>query len=567
MKKRKMRLQNKFLFSIFMLILIPLIFVPIVGYIYSSNILSTKLEELSEKNAEETASDINKVIENMINASNIVYLDREIQNYISDANDYYSIMIRNRYIINTLDDAIISNLYLYDAKMVFVDFKGNVYSSDKTKIYTYKDVVEEQWFPTAVLENGFFSWYAPSKGILDFGNGITLTRLIKISGNNLGVLVVHVSNDKYFSKLLKRNSDYEDTERYLVNENMRIVSSNIDFNKKNFSFDDRKDILKYSVEINKTGWQIIQIIPKSVILQEVKGYRDFIIIINILFLIFLMITSLIISRQITKAINKLNSSVQEVTDGRLDIKVNVSGSYEVEQLGKNFNFMIDKVNFLLESVREEEKEKIKYKLEALQSQINPHFLLNTLNGIKWLCVIENAKTSEEMLKSLGYILEKTLYLKNDYIIIEEEIKCIESYIKLQKMRFGKRFEVNYWIDKDTLNSYIPVLLLQPIIENSILHGFAYIEFGGVINISILSKGDFIEIIIEDNGKGFDKKTDTFTNKNTKKDIYDSIGISNVYSRIKLNYKEPCGIWINSEKDKGTKTRILLNKILDNVSDF
>ncbi len=568
MTKKKMKLQNKFMISIFLLILIPLILVPIVGYNYSATILSTKLEELATKDAESVVAEVNKIAEDMITASNVINLDDKLQKYIIEETNKDSILAKNKYIIDGLNSAVISSLYLYDASMIFIDFKGNIYNTNNNEFFLYDDIVKETWFEETIAKNGFFNWHSPSENVLNFNSGITLTRVIRSINGELGVLVVHVDDDNNLRKLLCRDSDYLATERYLVNENMEIILTNkkieeleyYDLIKNNRMDEIGQDMLISMAHTDKIGCKLIQISPRNEVLEDVSGYRNFIITVNSVFLVLMLLVSYIIAKQITKAINQLNYSVQHVIDGNLDTKVDVNGSFEVEQLGKNFNLMIDKINYLIDSVRKEEEEKIKYKLEALQSQINPHFLLNTLNGIKWLCVIESAKTSEEMLKSLGYILEKTLYLKSDLIAIADEVKCVEHYIKIQKMRYGKRFEINYNIEPETLNYYIPSLLLQPIIENSIIHGFEMTEFGGVIDISILSKGDYIEIIIQDNGKGMDKDFDYIINNNREKDKYDSIGLSNVYFRINLNYNEPCGIKIESEKNKGTKTIILLNKI-------
>lgn len=567
MRKKPLKLQNKFLASIFILILIPLLLIPIISYISSAKILSNKLIDLAEQTAELTVSNINNVVEHMINASNIVNLDTDLQKYLEDSsNDFSNNIDKNNYITSKLENALISNLYLYNATMIFFDFDGNIYSSAGINSYKYTEVIEQDWFKETVANNGFLNWYAPSVNILDYNDGITLTRLIKTYNTNLGVLLIHIDTDKSFNKLLKSDSDFEETERYLVNENMDIITSNKDYDNllyydyiinDNVS-DMESKLFVYKSDIAKTGWQLIQLIPKNILLQELRIHRNYTITINLIVLLVMMVIAFIISKQITKAIYKLNLSIQEIIDGNLNSKIEVSGSFEVEQLGNNFNFMIDKVNSLINDIRIEEQKKIKYQLEALQSQINPHFLLNTLNGIKWLCVIENAKTSEDMLKSLGNILEKTMYIKNDLISISDELKCIESYVKLQKMRYGKKFEVYYDIDPNSLNYYIPVLLLQPIIENSIIHGFCDIEHGGIININIFLDDDYIKFIIRDNGKGVSHKTN-FKSTSSKKDLYDGIGINNVYSRIKLNYKEPCGISTESKIDNGFTTFITLSK--------
>ncbi|MFV0504556.1 MAG: sensor histidine kinase [Lachnospirales bacterium] len=569
MKKRKISLQKKFMLYIFLVSAIPLIILPFIGYTYTEKILTKKIEENSKQTLEQMVNEFDEILNKIIIVSNFINLNKEIENEIQEIGENKS-LFSGKSINEALLTAQTSNLYLYDVETCFFDFYGDYYSASN-KRYNYDRVKESRWFKEALENNGFFIWNGPANSVLDFEDGIALTRLIKTSsGQKLGVLAIYLSQHD-INNILANGGEYKNSYSFLINEKQEIIGGTV---KDNYILSSMKlldregkytikgeDVFVICSAIDKTNWSLVQITPYKSLTYEVKQYRDFIFTINIVFIFIIIFTAYLTSRHTTREINILNVSVEKIIRGNLNAYVTPRGSLEVVQLSTNFNYMIDEINRLIENVRSEEKEKVENRLYALKSQISPHFILNTLNGIKWLCIIEDAKTSEEMIVALGVILEKTL--GHDKISIEEEIKCIEYYIKIQKMRYGKKIKVNINFDDDILHCFIPVLLIQPIVENSIIHGFEDEMYGGIIDISIKNRKKYISIIITDNGKGIEKeKINKLLTTEYKRSESQSIGVNNVYSRIKFNYKKPCGMWMTSTT-VGTSTIILLRKDEEN----
>ena len=217
--------------------------------------------------------------------------------------------------------------------------------------------------------------------------------------------------------------------------------------------------------------------------------------------------------------------------------------------------MSTKLDILFKENRRITKEKEECRLLALQTQIQPHFLLNTLNGIKWLCIIESAPTAERMIGSLGYILEYSLGQPKDCITLEEEIECLRHYIELQKMRYGNTFDVEFQIDETLKSLPVPVLILQPLVENSIIHGIREMEDRGFIRVAACWQGTQICLSVEDNGEGMD--AERIRQVINGVGSTDSIGIVNVKERMELYYRDS-EFEILSEKGKGTRTQMVFS---------
>jgi two-component system, sensor histidine kinase YesM len=321
-----------------------------------------------------------------------------------------------------------------------------------------------------------------------------------------------------------------------------------------------------SVNVNvvitdKTNWKIIQIISNKQIYKETNDFLAKTMLINTILFLATLLLGYYIANTFTKPIRQLSALMEESPNSDFKQKSGITGSYEVNKLSESYNYMIDKINVLIGDIQFEANEKQKKNLEALQAQINPHFLLNTLNGIKWLCVIEEAKTAEKMLLSLGQLLEN-MYFKNEEIVtLEKEIELLKSYCEIQKMRYGKRFDVAYYIDDKYLDVEVPVLLLQPIVENCILHAVSELDVLGKIDITVYEEPEYIFISIADNGIGMTKEQIDRLLQGKVKDKYSGIGIKNVKDRIQLYYNGACDLTVESQLNKGTEVILKIkNKI-------
>lgn len=577
-------IQFKYFKAVLMVVIIPMVVAPIVGYMYSSNLLREKLERVTVQSLENIETNMNHIIDDAISASNVIALDFEIKDFLEkepmDFKEEIQLNVEGERKLHYMEA---SNLFDYVAKTVLVDFHGRVYDTGENNEYNYGEIVKTEWYKEALDRRGFFIWHAPGHDILDLKDGMTLVRLIQDDYYNpLGVLLIHLYPEGRLEEVMELENEFDGTIRFLLNNSDEVILTTDVDDPNGFTTtvaENTDSLLKDIMEgpwdsgvvelgdekafigtrtIEKTGWKLFQVTPYDSIMSEVSVYRNIMIWMNVCFVIILLMVLYFITSGITKNIKTLSHTMNKVTKGNLEVRSQVVASREVNQLRDSFNFMIERMNGLLSEVEDETLKQQKNKLEALQAQINPHFLLNTLNGIKLLCVIESAPTAEKMLVSLGYLLENTLGKYNDFVSLEEEIECLRNYVKLQKMRFGKTFEVHYEIDKGAEKVKVPVLLLQPIVENSILHAFDEMDEVGIISIQAFVRENYLEIWVTDNGKGMTEETiERLMTVSARKGKYSKMGVKNVLERIELYYEPPCGLGMESVLDQGTKTVLLI----------
>ncbi len=577
-------LQFKFMLSILIVVIIPLLVTPILGYIYTSHILRDKLVALNNQNLEAVSEGVNQVIDNVIIASNVIVLDSRIGQILQNPSQNTSgRLAQGRFVESVLKNVEASNLYPYNVETVLIDLKGKAYRTSIEEHRGEVDYLNEKWFRDAIENKGYFIWIGTEMKNMNYQGGITMVRLVKENYHTpIGVLLIHIYPEKKVKNLLIREEEVEGTSRYLIDaSNDIILRSRMDIDDdlvpsmlltlegKNSIITDIKGekMLVSSQSIKKTNWSILQMVPYKSIMVDVGNYRDLIIITNILSAVVMMLIAFLVTKKVTKAISGLSFFMEKVTAGNFNVKSNISGSYEVNQLSSSFNKMVDRIEELVTQVAYETEQRQQTKLEALQAQINPHFLLNTLNGIKWLCVIESAKTAEKMLISLGFLLENSLGRYDELITIEEEMKCLENYCELQKMRYGKKFELHHEVEETLRQIKVPVLLLQPIVENSILHAFEDMEEMGMISISIQEVSEYVKIVIKDNGIGIDQgNINQLLSVYPQKNKYSSMGMRNVRDRIKLYYGQQCDMVIESDVGMGTQTTLTILKEIKKRSD-
>lgn len=287
---------------------------------------------------------------------------------------------------------------------------------------------------------------------------------------------------------------------------------------------------------------------------------------SVIFLIVVLLTVLIIrffSKFFSNPARELANAMQEFEKDTNNFEFkSIEGTAEITSLTESFEHMVVQIKELVEKVRQEEVTLRKTELKALQAQINPHFLYNTLDAIAWLCEEERHKDAVEMVNSLAKLFRISISRGHELITIEKEMQHAKSYLKIQNFRYKNQFTYSFDVDEECLNYLCNKITLQPIIENAIYHGIDRMVDEGKINIGIHQKGDRIIFTVEDNGVGM---TEEQCEEILHKDAGDrvGIGIKNVNDRIKIYFGEEYGLTIQSELDEGTRVTISMPKITEN----
>jgi len=275
----------------------------------------------------------------------------------------------------------------------------------------------------------------------------------------------------------------------------------------------------------------------------------------ILFVIFLLV------RQMTKPLYLLTEKMSKVKNGNFDEYIEVSGLEEIKELSSTYNYMIKDINKYVDELVVVQKEKRKAEIHALQMQINPHYIFNTLSSIKWLIWQGNKDKAIGAIDAFINMIRNTINKTDEFITIEQEIENLKNYVLINNIRYGDRIKVEYFVMPSCYRYLIPKLILQPFIENSFFHAFTSEEEGEIEVFIKEHDENNIKIEIYDNGVGIDdeKLDEVREKKDNRSHHFSGIGINNVDSRIKLIYGNNYGINIKSKLNKGTTIIIVIPK--------
>lgn len=278
--------------------------------------------------------------------------------------------------------------------------------------------------------------------------------------------------------------------------------------------------------------------------------------------IVLIFFDILLFQNFTDPISQLMHTMNEFGKGNYQEKAKEAGVGELKRLSEHFNHMADKLQKQMDEIRKNEREKQKMEKKLLQSQINPHFLYNTLDSIIWMIQSGEYEGAEQMVSLLAKFFRVSLSKGKDMIPLEKELEHATSYLAIQNIRFKDKFEFSVNADESLMKYLCPKLSIQPLLENAIYHGMEGMYEDGEIHIHVYEKEDVIYIDVIDNGLGMpSEKIEYIMNNQVVSSKQGSgIGVRNVNERIKLIYGSQYGITITSELDEGTTATITIPKV-------
>lgn len=312
--------------------------------------------------------------------------------------------------------------------------------------------------------------------------------------------------------------------------------------------------------VGYTGWKLVAVVPRESLWTNYSQLVLFFLFV-VLFSIFLLVfVNLRLSEWITAPVKKLDRAVKDLEARRSDVDFDVGGPTEVEHLSHSIRSMVSTMDHLMEDIIQQEEQKRRSELDVLQSQINPHFLYNTLDSVVWMT--ENGRTQDAvvMLTSLARFFRISLSRGSNVIPIADELEHARHYLTIQKMRYKNKFSTDIIAEDGVESLYTIKLIVQPVLENAIYHGMAYADGDGEITVRAFRDGGDVCIEVTDNGPGMPEEVvrglleGAGPNTGAKGS---GIGFRNVHQRLRLNFGEPYGLTILSEPDDGTTVRIRL----------
>ncbi|MCV4230752.1 sensor histidine kinase [Virgibacillus sp. LDC1] len=320
-------------------------------------------------------------------------------------------------------------------------------------------------------------------------------------------------------------------------------------------FDETDYLVNYTRSAVVKDWSLFGIQQKDKLLEQMNGVKRTTFYIMLFFLLLTWLLSTNLTGILLNPLYKLQRLMREVEDNRLNVRFASRSTDEVAQVGYQFNRMLDEINRLIDDVRLSESGKRKAEMRALTAQMEPHFLYNTLNTIYCKSVLGENDEVNEMILSLSQMFQLGLSGGKDWNTLEDELLHVEQYCLLQQKCYEGLFEFEVTVTDDSLlNSLLPKILLQPIVENSIQHGFKDISAGGCIHVRVYRQDERLHLIIEDNGIGMDaaKVRKGMLQPPVSKKGY---ALNNIVNRLSLFYGDEAGIELTSLPGKGSRTEI------------
>jgi len=548
-----------------------------VGFALNQKFVQTSKENLSENSREiieQVERNLDTYLKGMIDLSNLLVID---------INKFKELNIEEldrdiETIMRTRNDILSISLFTTEGNMI--------YEGTNLKLKATADIPSEQWFISATQSNGNINISPPHVQNLYKNRHpwvITLSRKVNFRTNHTmgeGVLMIDM-NFSMIEDLLngvtlgKRGYVFLlDNENNIVyHHQQQLLYSGV--KKENLEGVSERSLGSF-VQSDSEGesriltiyparhvmWKLVGVYYLSDLTAAQKDLTQFIILTLAIGMVIFISVSFYMTDRITKPIAELEDSMKAVENGDFDIRIDVQGEYEVVALAKRFNLMTAKIKSLMGQVVDEQEAKRKSDLSALQAQINPHFLYNTLDSVIWMA--ENGKHQEvvKMVTALARLFRISISRGRNVITVKEELAHAENYLTIQQMRYKDQFEYTFDVDETVLEYKTMKLILQPIIENAIYHGIRQMVDLGEIAIRAYSEEDKLIFVVEDNGLGMNedirsrilKEYDKHDEKTVR---VGGVGVTNVFERIQLMYGKDYGIQIESEIEEGTKVTLTI----------
>lgn len=597
-----MNLKPKLMLAFILLIIIPMIGLGIFSFINSEALLEKKYSEQTEITLKAVGGNIRYFFRELDQLSDGNLTSSEVQDTLKYSN-VVSSDASMQIAINQAEKEMKRILFQHPAVSFVVLYaeNGTMFRSYRNDPTTFKpitfELLEETTLYQEVLQlGGRPLWIGPYEQRELTGVDpplFTQMRVVKDmeTFDDLGVMITQYKTEE-ISSMLKafQNPQADATEtRYMIVNKLGLImldsQSELDgqsINEQTHSFPQQTssyassrekfagiDSLVSSYQLDRNGWTLISIKPWNSLTDENVRFVQWIGMITVLGLFSAILFNVFFVNRVAKSIIKVVRKMRLVEQGLLDIRITAHGKDETVLLANSFNSMVERIGSLLSEVRREQARKQHAELMLMQAQIKPHFLFNTLESINALASQNDGAKIMLMVRRLSNLL-RTAMNDSEEIRIRQEIEHVRSYLEIQKYRFEELFSYELNVPDEALDFTILKLTLQPLVENSIQHGFdGYADGQGVISIDVEVEMHQIILMIRDNGLGMSvevlqKLAEGFNPSSRQANAAElgerrGLGLKNVADRLRIHYGSAYGLWICSQEGYGTVIRCVIPK--------
>lgn len=448
-----------------------------------------------------------------------------------------------------------------------------LYSSEGNRIFPFGEksissVIDEKWVKEAEAEKGRLVWVGKDPKNSNYSYAIRRVSLMDRWFSNGGYLVVRILNS-YFQVEESNLSPGEKDYMMLLDRDLTPITDNYGIDIQKFLSEgyesikvNKKQYMIVTQPSTKTGWTLVILKPTSFLNEAVTPVRKATLLSGAIGLIIFVVSSIVLATMITRPIKKLTNTMKNAKMDELKINKESAASLEIIELNRTYNQMVENTNHLIQVVYEKELLRSQTELKALQAQIDPHFLYNTLNALYWSLDDRGEEDLAEIVIAMSGLFRYTIGNANssEWVTIQAALDQIERYLQIMKMRLGERLLWEISVEPNLLTIKIPKLLIQPLVENAIMHGIESSREQGIVLVKIIRINDSSNLLVtvQDNGPGINKKALNALNLAIKNDNVSSfkgmgMALTNVNKRIKLYYEgyDLSGLRLESEIGKGT----------------
>lgn len=573
-------IQSTMLVSFSALMVLAMLVFMVIAMRYTSGTIYENSINYMSQIIQQVNYDIDTYIEYMENISSVIAKSSDVPRYLFDQNQTEAereaekerILTQFQTIMESRDD-------IYNVAAVAKNGRYIINQGDD-ELTGYVDIESLDWYQAAMESKSGIavsSSHVQNAIQSSYKWVITLSRALvnNQTGEREGLFFVDL-NYSAISDLCNNNSIEEKGYIFVLDAEGNIVyhpkqqlmygglkTENIDAimecREDSLIIDEGGDSKLYTMSKSKrTGWTVVGAAYTSELLKNNEQAQMWYLLVASILLLAVIGISSIISREITKPIRSLRDSMRKVQNGQFDTHVEVITENEIGSLGRSFNLMTSEIQALMEQNVYEQKQKRKSELKALQAQINPHFLYNTLDSIIWMSEAGENDEVVEMTSALARLLRQSISNDQEEVELEKEIEYVKNYLTIQKMRYKDKLEFFIYVDPRVAHVPIIKLVLQPLVENAIYHGIKYKETKGNLKIYARPVDGRAEIVVADDGIGMDEDVmEHIFDEHRKEQKRNGVGVPNVQKRLKLQYGSEYGIRYESVKGAGTKAVITI----------
>ena len=594
-RKNKVSLQTKLIRLFLMASAIPILFISFFSYYNISNTLKKNTEELTISNLEQTSKSLNIWLESYEDVLYQIYTNDDVVTLVDNLNQGKDIAVSKNQLRRILQGILYTKEYI--RSITIITSEGMLISYDQmTAVSNLQSWIENFSFSQEELyeevSGDNLTHIYPTEYGTSFANKDNYLfhiahRIIdykKLTKKN-GVAIISI-DEKLLREACLSTSEHDNSMssfNFIVDQNGRVISY-IDEKKltykvtdASYSSEQRKEAyLNFVTEDIKVSrdylsvyvyhdedlnWDIINITNQRDAISRLGFQQKIVIFVSASCLLIAIILTILLSRRLVSSVKKVATTMQVVSTGDLTSRVEVERKMpvEVEYIALQFNDMLGILDEAMKKEKEAGERQLEAEIRALEAQINPHFLYNTLDTINWMAIDKDDYDISNAISSLAQILRYAITNSNAMVEIRQELEWLKNYVYLQQIRLKNAFHYEVDADPEILNCKIHKLILQPFIENSIIHGFEGLTREYALSIKLESQSDIICITIRDNGKGMEPSlVDEINNKVFRSiDRGSHIGMENVISRIHMYYGNEASISVRSILGEETEVILLI----------